>query len=203
MGWHLRSARRDGSGRRARARSTATRRHGSRRSSEGFATCRGARCRQPLTEPIRKARPPSPGDYAATISRAGEGIWTGFKSSSISHQVEHPADAGRKDPLPPPAVPCVLDLDLFINDVLTRHPIDRRGCRAWQAAAERYPQVVSLDDPMLDLMMAPATIGAPDTAFAYVIQGRQKIPWHGKRQLRAKSPSTRAGRCFRTWRTPG
>lgn len=37
---------------------------------------------------------------------------------------------------------------------------------------------------MFDWMMAPASIGSNDVDFAYVVQGRQKLPWSGKRPLR-------------------
>lgn len=80
--------------------------------------------------------------------------------------------------------PVPLSLPLLINDVLARHPTLAAAAAAWQAAAARYPQVVSLDDPMFDWMMAPASIGSNDVDFAYVVQGRQKLPWSGKRPLR-------------------
>ncbi len=83
-----------------------------------------------------------------------------------------------------PAPPAPLSLPLLIDDVVARHPSLSAAIAAWQAAAARYPQVVSLDDPMFDWMMAPASIGSNDVDFAYVIQGRQKLPWSGKRPLR-------------------
>lgn len=83
-----------------------------------------------------------------------------------------------------PARPAPLSLPLLIDDVLARHPSLSAAFAAWQAAAARYPQVVSLDDPMFDWMMAPASIGSNDVDFAYAVQGRQKLPWCGKRPLR-------------------
>lgn len=86
----------------------------------------------------------------------------------------------------PPAVPAQapLSLPLLLDDVLARHPTVAAAAAAWQAAAARYPQVVSLDDPMFDWMMAPASLGSNSVDFAYVVQGRQKLPWWGKRPLR-------------------
>jgi cobalt-zinc-cadmium efflux system outer membrane protein len=72
----------------------------------------------------------------------------------------------------------------LVVDVLARHPSIDAAAAAWQAAAARYPQAVSLDDPMFDFMMAPGTIGSRDVDFAYMLQGRQKVPWPGKRPLR-------------------
>jgi outer membrane protein TolC len=77
-------------------------------------------------------------------------------------------------------------LEVLIADVVERHPSVAAAAAAWRAAAERYPQAVSLDDPMLDLMVAPASLGSNDVDFAYVVQGRQKLPWHGKRPLRGQ-----------------
>lgn len=86
----------------------------------------------------------------------------------------------------PKPEPATLSLDLLVQDVLARHPSLASAQVAWRAAAARYPQVVSLDDPMLDTMMAPASLGSNDVDFAYVIQGRQKLPWSGKRPLRGQ-----------------
>ena len=110
------------------------------------------------------------------------------------------------EPIPPPLVPGYpvatklapsdpadpfggydeLPLDLLVNEVLVRNPSLAAAQAVWRAAAARYPQVVSLDDPMLDTIMAPGSIGARDVDFAYAIQARQKVPWFGKRQLRGQ-----------------
>ncbi|MGE0535145.1 MAG: TolC family protein [Pirellulales bacterium] len=72
-----------------------------------------------------------------------------------------------------------------MNSVLARHPSVSSAVAAWRAAVARYPQAVSLADPMLDTMMAPGSLGSPHVdQFAWVLQGRQTIPWRGKRQLR-------------------
>lgn len=77
-----------------------------------------------------------------------------------------------------------LKLPLLIDDILARNPNLAAAVAVWRAAANRYPQVVSLDDPMFDWMMAPASLGSNEVDFAYVVQGRQKLPWCGKRPLR-------------------
>ena len=77
-----------------------------------------------------------------------------------------------------------LPLPVLVNAVLARHPSVSSAVAAWRAAAARYPQVVSFADPMLDTMMAPGSLGSPNVDFAWVVQGRQTIPWYGKRQLR-------------------
>src|SRR5581483_983929 len=51
----------------------------------------------------------------------------------------------------------------------------------------RYPQVVALDDPLLQTMLAPASLSANSPIQpSYMISFSQKIPWHGKRALRGE-----------------
>jgi len=85
-----------------------------------------------------------------------------------------------------------LDAHQLAAIVVARHPSVESALAAWRAAAARYPQAVSLNDPMVDLMMAPGSIGSPNVDFAYIVQGRQQIPWSGKRQLRGNVASAEA-----------
>jgi outer membrane protein TolC len=63
----------------------------------------------------------------------------------------------------------------------------------WQAAAARYPQEIALDDPMLDLMMAPASFsGSSNVPSSWTLQGSQKFPWKGKREARGNMASQNA-----------
>ncbi|HKD37377.1 MAG TPA: TolC family protein, partial [Pirellulales bacterium] len=63
---------------------------------------------------------------------------------------------------------------------------------AWQAAVARYPQAVSFEDPMLSLAMGPGTFGDPNHDVAWMIEGSQKIPWHGKREARGQQAQAEA-----------
>src|SRR5207245_5998930 len=60
---------------------------------------------------------------------------------------------------------------------------------AWQAAAARYPQAISLDDPMVAGTFGPETIAPDDRGveFASRLEISQKYPWPGKRQLRGQN----------------
>ena len=53
---------------------------------------------------------------------------------------------------------------------------------AWQAASARYPQVISLDDPIVAGTIGPGTIAPddPDVHFAYRLEISQKLPFPGK-----------------------
>jgi outer membrane protein, heavy metal efflux system len=77
-----------------------------------------------------------------------------------------------------------LDLNPLVAEVLKRNPSIPAMVAAWRSASEKYPQVVSLDDPMFGFMLAPATFGSDDVDFGWMVQTSQKIPWSGKRQLR-------------------
>lgn len=91
---------------------------------------------------------------------------------------------------PAPAIGSPLDsveelsLDRFIAEVQTVHPSLEAMYAAWQAASAKYPQVISLDDPMFGATFAPASFGSRDVESAYALEASQKFPWHGKRALR-------------------
>jgi len=81
-----------------------------------------------------------------------------------------------------------LPLARLIQEVHSRNPSLQAAQAAWSAAAQRYPQVVALDDPMLQTMLAPASLGSnsPAVPASYTISLSQKFPWHGKRGLRGE-----------------
>lgn len=85
-----------------------------------------------------------------------------------------------------------LPLGPFIDDVLARNPSVQAMLGAWRAAAERFPQVVSLEDPMFGFMVGPQSWGSRDVDDAYMVEARQKVPWPGKRQLRGQEASAQA-----------
>lgn len=77
-------------------------------------------------------------------------------------------------------------LHAFVAAVVDRHPSVQAMAAAWQAVVQRYPQVVSLDDPMFMAMTAPASLDSNDVEEAYVLELRQKFPWFGKLKLRGE-----------------
>ena len=89
-----------------------------------------------------------------------------------------------------------LSPDRLIAEVEARNPSLQAMAYAWRAAAQRYPQAVSLDDPMFMTMMAPASFGSNQVESAYILQGSQKIPWFGKRQTRGQQAQAEAGAAF-------
>lgn len=80
-----------------------------------------------------------------------------------------------------------LALNALVAEVLARNPSLTAAHAAWSAAANRYPQVVALDDPMLQTMFAPGSFaGNSPVQSSYYVGFAQKIPWHGKRELRGE-----------------
>lgn len=80
-----------------------------------------------------------------------------------------------------------LALDALVAEVLAQNPSLTAAHAAWSAAANRYPQVVALDDPMLQTMFAPGSFaGNSPVQSSYYVGFAQKIPWHGKRELRGE-----------------
>lgn len=80
-----------------------------------------------------------------------------------------------------------LPIDQLVEQVLARNPSLEKMQAAWQAATARYPQVISLDDPMFGSVLAPASIGSNDVTFGGRLEVTQKIPYPGKRALRGQS----------------
>jgi outer membrane protein TolC len=86
-----------------------------------------------------------------------------------------------------------LSVDSLVQQVLARNPSLAQMTAAWQAAAARFPQVTSLDDPMFGTMTAPASIGSRDVEFGYRVEVSQKLPWPGKLAMRGANARAEAG----------
>ena len=85
-----------------------------------------------------------------------------------------------------PSIDQVLSVEALVAEVLARNPSLTQMVAAWQAATARYPQVRSLDDPMLSGMFAPASFGSNSVDSGYRIEVSQKIPFPGKLRLRGQ-----------------
>ena len=89
-----------------------------------------------------------------------------------------------------------LSLDALVTAALDRNPTLEGLTAAWQAAAQRCPQVVSLDDPMMQVAFAPASIGSSSVDPAYAVQISQKLPWPGKRESRGSAARSEANAAY-------
>jgi cobalt-zinc-cadmium efflux system outer membrane protein len=85
-----------------------------------------------------------------------------------------------------PAIDQELSVEVLVAEVLTRNPNLTQMVAAWQAASAKYPQVRSLDDPMVGGTFAPASFNSNSVAPGYSIEVLQKIPFPGKLRLRGQ-----------------
>ncbi|HWY86146.1 MAG TPA: TolC family protein [Gemmataceae bacterium] len=82
---------------------------------------------------------------------------------------------------------------MLVEQVLARNPSLAQMVAAWQAASARYPQVTSLEDPMLTGKLGPGSFGSNNVDFAYMVEVSQKLPFPGKRALRGQNALAEAG----------
>ncbi len=93
-------------------------------------------------------------------------------------------------------LPTTLEVDALVAEVLAVNPDIRAAVAAWRAAAQRFPQVVALDDPMVGYMLGPDSWGSSDVKDAYMVEASQKLPWPGKRQLRGNIARAEANAAY-------
>lgn len=153
----------------------------------------GSGCARPLARPA-----PQPAPVAQTTAAAaqaprveprtssGEQVQlAGYRTSPQSAKMQaSPLLSADDDPF---ARYGELPLPALIEGVLARNQSLAAMTAAWQAAAQRYPQVVSLEDPMFSGSIAPQSFGSPEVNPAYMVELGQKIPWPGKRSLRGRA----------------
>ena len=81
-----------------------------------------------------------------------------------------------------------LSVDTLVEQVLDRNPSLAQMVAAYQAVSARYPQVTSLEDPMLMGKVGPFAIGTNEVRdHWYAVEVSQKVPWCGKLGLRGES----------------
>ncbi len=98
---------------------------------------------------------------------------------------------GSDDPADPFNGQAELSVEQLVAVVQARNPSLQAASAAWRAAAERYPQMVSFDDPMFTGMISPKGIGMDDGG-GWMVQASQAVPWAGKRALRGSAAAAEA-----------
>lgn len=118
------------------------------------------------------------------------------KAGDLQQEVDEPGTPQppyrSDDPSDPFIGQAELPVDQLVAEVDARNPSLQAASDAWRAAAERYPQAVSLDDPMFTYMITPTKGLGMDNGGGWMVQGSQKIPWAGKRALRGSAASAEA-----------
>ena len=132
-------------------------------------------------EVLAQSRPQSP----PAVARPA-GPTTGVRLAGYNHPGP-PADVAA-NAAPAPFQPAIeLSADGLVAQVLARNPSLAQMAAAADAAAARYPQAVSLDDPMLGVTGSPRVFGSHEMDGGYRVELSQKYPWPGKRCLRGQN----------------
>ena len=104
--------------------------------------------------------------------------------------------AGYDPPGTDAALPAATELsaDALVEQILERNPTLTQMEATAAAAAARYPQAISLDDPMFAATFGPGTIAPddPGVEFGSRLEFSQKYPWPGKRRLRGENAAAEA-----------
>ncbi|HEY4104017.1 MAG TPA: TolC family protein, partial [Polyangiaceae bacterium] len=79
----------------------------------------------------------------------------------------------------------VLDEGDYVRAVLQNNPSLESARQGFRAALARVRQSGGFEDPMLDIGVAPLSIGSSRASFGYELGISQKLPWFGKRSLDA------------------
>ena len=104
------------------------------------------------------------------------------------------ADDRRTAPLQPHSVSqepqfsasaAVLERSVYVRSVLRNNPSIESARQSWRAALARANQAGAFEDPMLELGVAPLSLGSAKAPFGYEVGLSQKLPWFGKRGLEA------------------
>jgi cobalt-zinc-cadmium efflux system outer membrane protein len=85
-----------------------------------------------------------------------------------------------------------LSLKELIRAVLDRNQTLAQMNASWAAAAARYPQMTSPDDPVFASMISPNSFSSNTVKPGYRVEVSQKILWPGKRKLRGDMASAEA-----------
>ena len=85
-----------------------------------------------------------------------------------------------------------LDRRAYVSAVLDRNPSIESARQGWRAALSRVSQSGAFEDPMIDLGIAPLSIGSSKAPLGYEVGISQKLPWFGKRGLEAAAAAAEA-----------
>ena len=80
-----------------------------------------------------------------------------------------------------------LTVKALVQQVLERNPSLGQMAATWEAASARYPQVTSLEDPLLAASLAPASFGSGSVEPGYMVGVSQKFPFPGKLGLKGQN----------------
>jgi cobalt-zinc-cadmium efflux system outer membrane protein len=85
-----------------------------------------------------------------------------------------------------------LERRAYVRAVLARNPTVDAARQGWRAALSRVKQAGTFDDPMIDLGLAPLSIGSSKAPLGYQLGISQRLPWFGKRGFEAAAAAAEA-----------
>lgn len=110
--------------------------------------------------------------------------------TSFEEPAEQPEVTDSDDPF---AGRAELPIDELVAAVKARNPSLQAALAAWNAAANKYPQAIALDDPMFQSMYAPRSYsGDSNVPASHYFGIAQKFPWPGKREMRGNQANWEA-----------
>jgi cobalt-zinc-cadmium efflux system outer membrane protein len=86
----------------------------------------------------------------------------------------------------------VLERDAYVRAVLLSHPGLAGARQGVRAAHARARQAGAFEDPMVELSLAPLSVGSERARLGYEVGARQTLPWFGKRALERDAMSAEA-----------
>jgi outer membrane protein TolC len=86
----------------------------------------------------------------------------------------------------------VLDRAAYVRAVLDRNPTIESARLGWRAAVAKVRGTGRFEDPMIDLGLAPLSVGSSTAHVGYQVGISQKLPWFGKRSLEASVAAAEA-----------
>jgi len=85
-----------------------------------------------------------------------------------------------------------LERRAYVRAVLARNPTIEAAKQGFRAALARVQQAGSFDDPMVDVAVAPLSIGSSKARFGYEVGISQRLPWFGKRGFESSAAAAEA-----------
>ena len=130
---------------------------------------------------------------AATAGSAShESLTSDYQRSAPAPTKEAAAVTGPVEPRPETVSGPTLDRASFVRAVLQRNPSIEAARQGWRAAIARVRASGGFEDPMVDVGIAPLSIGSSEARVGYEVGISQKLPWFGKRGLEASAATAEA-----------
>ncbi len=127
---------------------------------------------------------------AGCATTAGSSAVTSFDADFERSEGSQPGGVAHADERALSAA--VLDGGAYVRAVLRSNPSLESARQGFRAALARVRQAGGFEDPMLDVGVAPLSVGSSKAGLGYELGISQKLPWFGKRSLDASVAAAEA-----------